>query len=995
MRRFLYHLILSIISFTIWNACVAVKETIDEEEFNLKITEFKEHYPVFRNYFGIPSSGKIDSIFYDDTEKKITLKFSRQFASIPLREDNVSAIKDSVKNFFGEEYSLYSFDFFVEKYPLDELIPNYYRSGKSNIDKARLPLPREKKNPVIKNISKPYEITNGLNDKNVLLWHSHGWYYNNQEKRWMWQRARLFQTVEDIGPLSFTIPFLIPMLENAGATVFVPRERDTQINEVIIDNDNDKQKAFTELTKGKNQKWKTFNTGFALKNPVLKEGENPFLSGTSRYIETDTIETASVKWSPDFPETGEYVVYISYQSFEDSNEETIYIVSHAGGQTEFRINQKIGGGTWIHLGKFLFKKGKDKNQYVLLSNKAASYGKIVSADAVRFGGGFGIVEREGQLSKRAKFIEGSRYWLQYAGMPDTLVYNLNNSKDDYKDDYQSRAEYGNYLFGKPYGPNRNRNEKGLGIPIDVSLAFHTDAGITRNDTVIGTLMIYSTPGIDSSDLFPDGVSRLANRDLADVVQTQIVEDIRALYDSAWTRRQLMDAMYSEAARPNFPSMLLELLSHQNFLDMKFHLDPRFKFDASRAIYKGILKFLAYQYGYEYVVQPLPVTHFTAELVGNKVKLSWQPKKDPLEPTAVPEKYVVYTRIDDGGFDNGRLTDSTSFILENPEAGKIYSFKVTALNKGGESFPSEILSVGISKKNTQPILIVNGFDRIAPPASVESPKFMGFLNIIDEGVPYMYDYGYTGVQYNYNPNSKWITDDDPGHGASASDFETKIIAGNTFDYSYIHGKALLNNGFSFCSASDESIWDGIISLTKYPFVDFIFGEEKKTLPPKLNSPKGIEFQTIPDALKEKIKTYIQLGGKVFMSGSYIGSDLYTDPDSIGIKFANEVLRLKLKNGYASRRGDVYSVNKKFLRTDYSFSFNTSFNEKIYKVEAPDQIASINGSEILMRYNENEFSAAVGFSEGRGAVVFGFPFETINDEIKRNEVMKAVLDYLEVK
>jgi hypothetical protein len=995
MKRFLYYSTLFIISFTLWNACVVVKETIDEEEFSLKVTEFKEYYPTFRKYFGIPSSGRIDSIFYDDVEKKIIFKFNKQFASIPLREENVAAIKDSVKSFFGEEYSLYDFDFYVEKYPLDELIPNYYRSSKTEIDKARIPLPREKKNPVIKNLSKPYQITNGLNDKNVLLWHSHGWYYNNQEKRWMWQRARLFQTVEDIGPLSFTIPFLIPMLENAGATVFVPRERDIQTNEVIIDNDVDKQPAYVESVANKKLKWKTYETGFALKKKVLVEGENPFLLGTSKYIETDTTETASIKWSPDIPETGEYTVYISYQSFEDSNDETIYIVSHAGGQTEFRINQKIGGGTWIHLGKFLFRKGRDKNQFVMLSNKASSSGKIVTGDAVRFGGGMGIVERDGQLSRRAKFLEGSRYWLQYAGMPDTLVYNLNKSADDYKDDYQSRAEYGNYLYGKPYGPNRKRDEKGLGIPIDVSLAFHTDAGISRNDTVIGTLMIYSTPGLDSLDVFPDGVSRLANRDLADIVQTQIVEDLRTLYDSTWTRRQLMDAMYSEAARPNFPSMLLELLSHQNFLDKKFHLDPRFKFDASRAIYKGILKFLAYQYNYEYVVQPLPVTHFAAELIENKVKLSWQPKEDPLEPTAVPEKYIVYTRIDDGGFDNGRLIDSTSVIIENLEAGKIYSFKVTALNKGGESFPSEILSVGISKKNPQPVLIVNGFDRVSPPASIESPKFMGFFNIIDEGVPYMYDFGYTGVQFNFDPDSKWETDDNPGHGASASDYETKIIAGNTFDFSYTHGKALLNNGFSFCSVSDESVWDGKLSLTKYPFVDFIFGEEKKTLPPKFNSPKGIDYQTIPDALKEKIRTYIQLGGKVFMSGSYIGSDLYTDADSVGIKFANEVLRIKLKTGYASRRGEVYPVNEKFLNKNSLVKFNTELNEKIYKVEAPDEIGPVNGSEILLRYNENEFSAAVGFSEGRGVVVFGFPFETILDETKRNEVMKAVLDYLEVK
>ena len=103
----------------------------------------------------------------------------------------------------------------------------------------------------------------------------------------------------------------------------------------------------------------------------------------------------------------------------------------------------------------------------------------------------GVIERGGSTSGRPKFAEGSRYWLQFAGMPDTLVYNLNNDTLDYNDDYQNRAEYGNYLYGAPYGPSKNRNVKGLGIPIDLSLAFHTDAGKTKNDTTVGTLSIYS------------------------------------------------------------------------------------------------------------------------------------------------------------------------------------------------------------------------------------------------------------------------------------------------------------------------------------------------------------------------------------------------------------------------------------------------------------------------------------------------------------------------
>ncbi len=86
------------------------------------------------------------------------------------------------------------------------------------------------------------------------MWPSHGWYYNNKMERWEWQRPRLFQTVEDLLPMSFTIPYIIPMLENAGANVFTPRERDTQTNEVIVDNDNqtDKnQKRYLEINDGK------------------------------------------------------------------------------------------------------------------------------------------------------------------------------------------------------------------------------------------------------------------------------------------------------------------------------------------------------------------------------------------------------------------------------------------------------------------------------------------------------------------------------------------------------------------------------------------------------------------------------------------------------------------------------------------------------------------------------------------------------------------------
>ena len=47
---------------------------------------------------------------------------------------------------------------------------------------------------------------------------------------------RLFGTTEDLFTQSFVVPYLIPMLENAGAIVFTPRERNWQRQEVIVDN---------------------------------------------------------------------------------------------------------------------------------------------------------------------------------------------------------------------------------------------------------------------------------------------------------------------------------------------------------------------------------------------------------------------------------------------------------------------------------------------------------------------------------------------------------------------------------------------------------------------------------------------------------------------------------------------------------------------------------------------------------------------------------------
>ena len=80
-------------------------------------------------------------------------------------------------------------------------------------------------------MSRPYLASKGLEGRHIALWQSHGKYYKNNKGSWEWQRPRLFCTTEDLFTQSFVVPYIIPMLENAGAVVYTPRERDRQRNE--------------------------------------------------------------------------------------------------------------------------------------------------------------------------------------------------------------------------------------------------------------------------------------------------------------------------------------------------------------------------------------------------------------------------------------------------------------------------------------------------------------------------------------------------------------------------------------------------------------------------------------------------------------------------------------------------------------------------------------------------------------------------------------------
>ena len=977
---------------------------------------------------------KADTVIVNPETRNVTLKMKEEFSYIPFRVENVKQYNQDFVHLLGRKFRKYKASIETMGKEIQELIPNLYRDQSVAVDAKRLSQTSRSKLPIVRNISANTHFTEGLTNRNVALWHSHGWYYENTLDRWEWQRARVFLTVEDIWTMSFVVPYLAPMLENAGAHVFLPRERDIQQHEIIIDADGSTQgSAYSETGSGF-QDGKAL--GFGLKVPFLLEGENPFQMGQTRKIQAQKTTNATIIYKPEIPETGDYAVYVSYSPNDENVTDAHYTVYHSGSKTDFLVNQTMGGGTWIYLGTFRFEKGKEGR--IELNNQSNETGQWVSADAVKLGGGIGNVARGKAeemnrlrqirdekgfamdsalwlpyISQRPKYQEAARYYLQSAGMPDTLVYLLNKTKtnyssrgkdaaafakreegkDDYKDDYQSRGEWVNYLVGAPNGPKANPQAKGLGIPVDMAMAFHTDAGIAPDSTVIGSLMIYDTT-YDSPD-FVNGQSRWASRDLADIVQTQVTNDLKQLYFPQWTRRAMWNKQYSEAARPKVPTILSELLSHQNFADMVMAYDPRFKFDVSRAFYKGILKFLAYQNGQKYVIQPLPVDHFQMKMEGKAVRLSWSPMSDSLEPTANAQTYKVYTRIENEGFDNGTEVTEPTYTCKNLKPGVIYSFKITALNEGGESFPSEILACSLPANDQKPALLVNAFDRICGPEAFDNGQYAGFLTSEDEGVADKRDIGFVGEQYDFNRKSAWKDDDACGFGSSYADQETRVIPGNTFDYPLVHGQAFRNNGMGFISMSDEAFVQKNWSKNDYSALDIIFGEEKTTS--RLYGFKKKDFTLFTPEMRQAISEYTSgENAKILLSGAYIGTDLDGCGDTLARHFASSVLHYKCMTNHASKSGCIYPGNAAKPHFQKEYRFEQGYNPAIYKVESPDAIEPDGeGARVLFRYKGDNKTAGVCFDGHYQSVTLGFPFETINTDEQRDELLGEILRYWKLK
>lgn len=913
-----------------------------------------------------PSQPYLVSYNLDDRRRTLNVQLSPSFAAQDFTASSVRFYYKRLAKALPRPYNKYKLTIMAGGLPIEQLVagskcekgmPNAW--GKTEYEGA----------PWVMNDSRPYFVSHGLFDRHLSLWASHGRYYDGKKDRWKWQRPNLFGTTEDLFTQTIVIPYLIPMLENAGAVVFTPRERDWQKNEVIVDNGG---RGYVEDS-GK-ETWKTAQEkGFAYHAGTYRDGENPFTQGTVRAVKAT--KKADVSWAsyqPNIPQGGKYAVYVSYQSLKNSVSDAQYIVMHKGQRTVFKVNQQMGGGTWVYLGTFDFDRGNNEFNRVVVTNSSSESG-VVTTDAVRFGGGMGNIERGGSCSGMPRCLEGARYSAQWAGAPYS-VYSSKNGSDDYGDDINVRSNMTNWLAGgSTYVPTL----EGKKVPIELSLAVHSDAGYTTvNDSIIGSLAICTTSFNDGR--LNSGVSRMVSHDFADSLLTGLQRDISGKYRK-WTRRYLWDRNYSETRKPEVPSAIIETMSHQNFADMRRGLDPNFRFTLARSLYKTILRFVNGNHSVPSVVQPLPVSNFRIERNSSGgLRLSWIAEKDEQEPTAVPTSYIVYTSEDGMGFDNGTVVYTSSFDFE-AKKGVNYCFKVTALNRGGESFPSETLAAYLSKSaHAKDILVVDGFSRLSGPAVVDDYSRQGFDLGSDIGVSYGLTAGWNGRQQCFD-KSRAGSEGEGSLGYCGDELAGRFIMGNNRDGSVCHVKDIAMSGvYNVVGCSLEALDNNLVKLDHYNLVDIAFGLQRN------DGHSLVVYKTFSETLQSKLRSYAKSGGRILVCGAYVGSDM-TQPHERS--FMSDVLKTTFTGT------DTNAGNNMVDGLGLSFDIIRQINDRHFAATSVDRIAACDGCSFAAMCYQDGSTAGVAYDgTDYKSFVMGYPYECINNVRTRQQVMKGLLGFL---
>jgi N-acetylmuramoyl-L-alanine amidase len=748
-------------------------------------------------------------------------------------------------------------------------------------------------------------FSKALGGKTVYVSAGHGWLWNGS--RWVTQRIPYETMIEDHNNAEAVDQYLIPYLENAGATVIPMRERDWNTSRIIVDNDKGPP---TFETSGVWYTTSYHGTGY---------------NGTDyQYALTDG-PTSVCTWTLTIPEKGTYALYAWVRPGPNRAPDAHYTVHHAGGTDDVWLNQQIRGSTWRYLGSYPFYAG---TAYVTLDSGSLSNGKVVIADALRLGGG--TLDSLNNLSD-PDFTPSTPIpnhpWWEVA----TYYYSqwMGYEPGSYFNDVVSRPMFARW--------NHAGTEEDA-----VYISWHSNG---YNGTSRGTESY-----VHNGATYP---RTEGSTELQEFVHQELIQDIRTGWDATWIDRGAKQMNLGELRMlydsdpddgnpdASLPGVLIEIAFHDHPEDAAALKNPRFNQLAARAIYQGIVRYYEDRDGEDLTLAPEPPTHLRVENIGSgTVRVSWQPSPtDAIDLGGdAATAYQIYTSTDGFAWGEPTTVIGNHYDITRLDEGSTIYVRVTAINDGGESFPTEVLGARVGDPG---LLIVNGFDK---------------LN-----------------QYGL------IYEDDPEMGINERMWTAQM---NSFAYAVIHGESVpVSYAYGWDSASNEAIISDLVGLTKYASVDWILGEESID-----------DDGTLSDAERVRIHAYLDQGGGLLISGSEMAWDLEAmgrDPN-----FLHTVLR----TDYVADDAETLMAQPVVGGIFNGLGPITFDAAGEYLVDYPDVIAPLNGASAALSYVGGIGGAAAVQASGSGGdgcervIVMGFPFETITLS-SRIPLMRAALDYLD--
>jgi hypothetical protein len=924
-------IIISILLFLNFTSAVASPY----KDMNEIAAEAQQELDLLHETSGFPSAW-IHEVFMP-SENKIVIRiiFSDEDFVLLLNDLDVETIWKSMFGIAHEALAVPFGTVSVET-PIPFSSPPEFRTLPFFIKSPPAPLPRDHETmngSIINPESHAGYAKGALSGKTIYLSQCHGFYWNSDFQKWVTQRGNHFGIVEDLVNPEAANQILIRYLLNAGAQVFPLREFDINTKMVIVDNDDPENKTdgiYEESGDGFGTSvLKGFKNGIA---PYYGEA-NPFEQGTNRYVNVVSGNpTAYARWTPEIPESGFYNIYVSYSSHETRAFDAHYVVKHPAGETSLRINQKQHGATWVFLGNYYFDKGLDpETGSVILLNDSEETGNIViSADAVRFGGGMGDVARgsgtgisDGPVSNRARFEECCRYYAQFSGAPADTVYDT--SSGDNSDDVSCRSRFAAW-----------HHEQGEDA---VFVSWHTNA-FNGNARFTSSYIYGDTdPGCCYEPSATEGSEKLVQ-----FLHNEIVADIQKYYDPQWKEhgKGIYTAWFGELNpkyNPEMPAALIEVAFHDNETDASYIKDPQFRKTAARAFYHGIVRYFADRDNKPVHLIPEPPAGVYVKAAGNnQLKVTWNSPENQEEEDP-PSGYRIYTSRNGRDFDNGTdVIDSNEYLLSNPESYSTVYVKVTTVNEGGESFPSPVAGAMVlpeSKKSD--VLIVSAFDRMDSEMLIK-----------DDQTPW-------------------------NNGIVERMFLKRM---NAYDYIVRYGEALAQNSTAFDSAWHDAVSEKM--LNDYKLVIFECGEESYS-----DQNFSSEYQSI-------IKKFLENGGDLVVSGSEVLKNLDfkgTDQDK---SFAHDFL----KTGYMDDDAETYAVEgietDPFTMDLGVIDFDDG-KHGCYDADSPDILIPFNGAKPFLNYSAVGI-AATYYKGDFSVIVLGFPFETVYNPSQAEKLMSAIIEAL---